>query len=38
MIKLEKFDFVFILTSIPEETCDYCGVKTPAVIWSISQR
>jgi len=29
MIKMEKFDFVFILTSIPEETCDYCGVKKP---------
>jgi hypothetical protein len=27
MIKMEKFDFVFILTSIPDETCGYCGVK-----------
>jgi hypothetical protein len=29
MIKMEKFDFVFILTSIPDETCGYCGVKKP---------
>jgi hypothetical protein len=29
MIKIEKFDFVFILTSIPDETCGYCGVKKP---------
>jgi hypothetical protein len=29
MIKMEKFDFVFILTSIPDETCGYCGVKRP---------